>query len=272
MARSVLPSSSPLAHLDVAAADRASGAVSTAAGADEVEAVRFRASTFAVVLHAHADARVLAVVGAASLELQRVCGGGHRAALVADAAAEGQLVDMDVGADGTVAELELAFEAAVCPLRVEVEVDLATAAVGEKAAAGRLFTHTQVVLRVRQFQDEQATLVPAGVDEAVCCIVSGIGPGKVRARDGSSGMALLDVVSDLFRILRIPEVHDANALIGSGIEHQPHLVAIVETDIVHHAPGGICSEVSFTVLRLVHIGLERGNDSQVVLVGDINET
>src|SRR5215831_9425434 len=88
-----------LAHLDVAVVDRIigdvlCGVVTTAAGAGEEEAVRFRdptstfafSSTFAVVLHADAKARVLAVVGAVSLELHRVRSGGHRAALVAEAA------------------------------------------------------------------------------------------------------------------------------------------------------------------------------------------
>src|SRR5262245_19835752 len=90
-----------LPHLDVATiyciiGDARSGIVSTAASAGEVEAVRFHAftstfafsSTFAVVLHAHAKARVLAVVGAVSLELHRVRSGRHRAALVAEAAEE----------------------------------------------------------------------------------------------------------------------------------------------------------------------------------------
>src|SRR5499433_1826470 len=86
-----------LAHLDVAAVDRIigdarSGAVTTAPRAGEVKAIRFRtfspSSTFAVVLHAHAKARVVAVVGAVSLELHRVGSGGYRATLVADAAEE----------------------------------------------------------------------------------------------------------------------------------------------------------------------------------------
>ena len=257
-----------LPHLDVAAVDRVIGsalssAVSTAAGAGKIEAVCFHAaiaaSTFAVVLHAHAKGRVLAVVGAVSLELHRVGSGGHRAALVADAAEECYLVDVDLGVGGMIVELEIALEAAVGPRRIETEVNVATNVGGKRAAAGRVFTHARVVLRIRQFDDNQATLVPAGIPEAVFYIVSRIRPGKVGTRNGSrtcckvgkerggrgifGDMALLDIIGDLLRMLRIPKVDHADALIRRGIDHQPHVVAIVEIEVMHHTPRGIRRDV-----------------------------
>src|SRR5215813_4048933 len=143
---------------------------------------------------------------------------------------------MDLGAGGMVVELELALEvAAVCPLRVEVKLDLVTGAVGERSPASRGPKQARVVLRICQLDDDQTALIPAGIPEAVFYIVSRIGPGKVRARHGSRScrevgkelggrsifgdMALLDVVRDLFRVLRIPEVDDADALIGRGVDH-----------------------------------------------------
>src|SRR5215510_10609343 len=196
---------------------------------------------------------------------------------------------MDPGAGGTVVELEIALEvAAVCPLRVEVELDLVTSAVVERTLASRGPTQTRVVLRICQLNDDQATLVPAGVPEAVFYIVSGIGPGKVRARHGRRScrevgeerggrgifgdMAFLDVVRDLFRMLRIPEVDDADALIGRGVDYQPHIVAIVEIEVMHHPPGGICRDILRAVFRFVYIGLERGNDARVSFVRDVDQT
>src|SRR5262245_56861194 len=137
-----------LPHLDVAVVDRIigdarSGAVSTATSAGEVEAIRFRdftsiafSSAVAVVLHSNAEGRLLAVIGAVSLELHGVGSGGHRAALVANAAEEGYLFDADLGVGGVVGELKLTLKAVVmCPLRVVVELDLATSAVDERTVA-----------------------------------------------------------------------------------------------------------------------------------------
>lgn len=171
----VLPLQLTLPHLDVAADDLASNTVSTAGGAGEEEVIVSAAflSLFpavVVVAHAHAEARLSAVEGSASLELNRVGSGGHRTALVAQAAEEGQLAESDSDACRAVVELEPAFEdaakTAITPLRVEVKVD-PVMPLGERAAAASVSTHARVVLRVGQLDTDQAPLVPAGVPEAV---------------------------------------------------------------------------------------------------------
>ena len=147
-----------LSHPDVAADDLASNAVSTAGGAGEEEVVVPTASfnlfpAFVIVAHAHAKAGLSAIEGAVSLELHGVGSGGHRTALVAQAAEEGQLVESDSDACDAIVELETAFEdaaePAITPLSFEVEVD-SVRPLGERAATASVSTHARVVLRVGQ--------------------------------------------------------------------------------------------------------------------------
>src|SRR5262249_61394344 len=122
-----------------------------------------------------------------------------------------------------------------CALRWAAEVDRVTGGAGERSPGIGGSKQARVGLGIGQPDEAQAALVPAGIPEAVFYIVSRIGPGIVRPRHGSRScrevgkelggrsifgdMALLDVVRDLFRVLRIPEVDEADALVGRGVDH-----------------------------------------------------
>src|SRR4029079_6794270 len=136
--------------------------------AGDEQAIRLVAALLAGVLHAHAEARGLAVEGAGAVDLHRIRLRQNGAARIAHGTEQRQVLEVDLDAGILVVQLEAAREratAAVAARGQQAEVLLALARLQEATAVHRS-AHAGVVLRIRELQDAQPALVPAGVDEA----------------------------------------------------------------------------------------------------------
>src|SRR6185295_5053906 len=262
---------SVLGHFHPAAAELAARTVRASRGADDVEAVRLLRLALAVVLHADAERGRGAVEGPASVELHRVGGRQDVAARVAHAAEEVQARDLDRGLGGLLLEVDTTLDAAAIAPRIDMEVRLALAACGDQAVAFCFTAHALVVLGVRELENPQAALVPAGIDEARRRVVARVGTGKVVLAGLGGDHAWRLVVGDLLRILRVAPVDHADALVRAGEDHPAHVVAVVEADVVQHAAVDLLGHDAGDVVRVVHVGLERSHDARVLLVADVDQ-
>src|SRR4051812_42780743 len=168
-----------LLDVDRAARELTACFVSAAGSAGNVEPLWVLAEALCRgLLNAHAETRVPSVVRARALELHRAAAGGNRGALVANPTEQCQVVDVDVGIVGIVGKRHDAIDAARSAgssFCLDGELNLPLAVLRrERAMAIDGATRTRVVFRIRQFETDQSTLVPAGVPKAIFGVVSGI--------------------------------------------------------------------------------------------------